>query len=103
MTDLHGCDRHPHESLLMVGQRVVIFSAGATEVMTFASDGGYAWPPYTFPPATKVPGGTRCLVVGEPAADEDDHDERRPAVVRVVNGSRKGDVLYAARNRLRAW
>jgi hypothetical protein len=96
-------DYHPRESFLKVGQRVVTFSEGGAEVMTFANDGGYAWPPYAFPPVTSVPGGTRCLVVGEPAADEDDHDERRPVVVKVVDGRRKGDVLFVARNRLRAW
>jgi hypothetical protein len=96
-------DYHPRESLLKVGQQVVTMSEGGTEVMTFANDGGYAWRPYTFPPVTTVPSGTRCLVISEPAADEDDYDERRPVEVKVVDGRRKGDLLYVARNRLRAW
>jgi hypothetical protein len=96
-------DYHPRESLLKIGQQVVTLSEGGTEVMTFANDGGYAWPPYAFPPVTTVPGGTQCLVAGEPAAEEDDHDERRPVEVKVVDGRRKGDLLYVARNRLKAW
>jgi hypothetical protein len=95
---LSGYASGPHESLLRVGQEVVTFTEGRKEVTTFV-DG--EWPRFTFPPATTIPSGIRCLVVGEPAADEDDCDERRPVTVRVVEGSRKDDVFYVARNHLR--
>ena len=90
----------PHESLLVVGQEVVTFSEREKQVMTFV-DGG--WPPYAFPPATAIPTGTRCVVSGEPDADEDDCDERRPVIVTVIEGRRKGEILYVTRRHLRAW
>jgi hypothetical protein len=93
----------PDESLLMVGRSVLTFSEGGTEVRTFGNDGAYALPPYSFPPATSVPSGTRCVVVGEPAGDSDDCDPGRPVTIKVVEGPRKGDVLYIARKHLRTW
>lgn len=97
---LSGYASGPHESLLKVGQEVVTFSEGEKAVTTFVDE---EWPPHAFPAATTIPSRIRCLVVEEPVADEDDCDERRPVIVRVVEGSRKGDVLYVARNHLRAW
>src|SRR4051794_28861305 len=90
----------PHESLLSVGQVVVTFSEGGKEVTTFVDA---RWSPHKFPPATTIPSGIRCLVGAEPAGDPDDCSESRPVMVRVVEGSRKGDVLYVARNNLRPW
>jgi hypothetical protein len=96
-------DNALHESYLKVGQHVVIFSEGGTEVSTFVNDDGYAWHSSGYPPATTVPVGTRCLVVGEPNADEDDHDEHRPVMVKVVDGQRTGDLIYVVRNHLMPW
>ena len=65
-------------SLLRVGQAVIIVGA-----------------------ARAGPAGTRCVVVGESAWDDDSCYEGREIAVRVLVGDRAGEVLVVPRDRLR--